>query len=221
MFVEVEHFQVRAVVHVQHTQTIASPNLSQTSCLQNSAIAKELHKCGFKVGAMCVLEKGYDKWPGFIPGSAGAPHLPVVSNHQSALLAVSPDVVNLTQSTSMLRALTNGSVLLRDALPVKERITTHTNSLIRPGQKPMSLVRRCHLLNKVNSAGLLTFTGCSTTKFSPTTTTRCPSNTNSKASRAAFRAGIKGTTFSSFHFMGSCFFLVFSFCSYNFLMVKP
>jgi hypothetical protein len=91
---------------------------------------------------MCILEAGFNNVCGFVPGSLGAPKIPVVSNHQSALLAVAPEVANLTKSSTMLKSAKNGSVVVRDALPARERITNQNNWLMRPGQKPIGLVSR-------------------------------------------------------------------------------
>lgn len=151
LFLELEHFQVRSY-HCRHQ----SPNLKlKTFPWQTGLVAKELQKSGFKVGALCILEKNFASVIGFVPESVAAPKIPIVSNHQSALFAVSPLVRNITQSTVALKAKVNGSAILRSELDADERITTPSNHLIRPGQKPCSLVSH-YLLHNVNLIVCLT-----------------------------------------------------------------
>jgi hypothetical protein len=139
MFCEMEHLQVGS--HCMHV--LLMQEILILFPLQLSAIAKEASKLDVKVAPLIVLTEGYDSVPGFIPGQPGAPLVPVVSNHQSAILGVGLALPNVTNTNVALSAAHNGSVVTRSALPTLERVTTPANHLFRPGQKPVSFVSAC------------------------------------------------------------------------------
>jgi hypothetical protein len=110
---------------------------------QLPAIAKEAQKMGLKIAPLVVVQDNFASVAGFLPGTSGAPTLPVVSNHQSAFLAVSLATTNITNSVQALKSSDNGSVVVRKALSAIERVVTTDDFLFRPGQKPVAFVRSC------------------------------------------------------------------------------